>query len=397
MNINEIQILKTNIIARSKNKQIAPLFLSGSPGTAKSATVKLVAKELNYQLVEYSCPAIQIERMSGLPGEYPTPMFNDAAVLDTGMDVNSTIWSIPEIIADVWNASKAGPTILLLDDFHALPPHLQAYFFNLLLEYKLGNYKLPDNCVIVGTMNDSEAAGLNGINSAIRNRMSILPIKFNFEHWFKNYGNRLHYLVASFLKAKPHYCQEEESTGIEGYATARAWTSIAAELKYHDDEFIKSHAAMLAGMQVSNNAAKAFHTHVLYIASIDFTKLVTNRTIVDLSKQDPLDSIIYAYITNFINTIDDGLYLFELMAANTNNSASAFIGFVLGELYIKFQHNDKETPLTDGLRFVIDKLLGRQLNGSEYSNTTLPKLAKANAEIIPNLPQYMKLAAEFLL
>jgi len=394
MNINEITILKQNILSRSKNKLIAPMFLAGSPGTAKSATVKLVAKELGYNLVEYSCPSIQIERMSGLPGEYATPEFNSSAIIPTGMNVNSTVWSIPEIVADVWNASANGPTILLLDDFHALSTHLQTYFFNLLLEYKLGNYKLPDNCVIVGTMNDSEMAGMNGINSAIRNRMAILRVQWNFDHWFTNYGNQLHYLAASFLKAKPHYCQEAETTGIEGYATARAWTSIAAELAHHTPEFIKSNAGLLAGTQVSTDAAKAFHSHVLYIEAVNFTKLVANRTIVDLSKKDPLDSIIYSYITNFITTVDDGLYLFDLINANMQNNASAFVGFTFGELYIKFQHN---ADMSDGIRFVIDRVIGIPMDHTKYSNTSKQKLEKAFATPVEGLLNMMHKAGEFIL
>lgn len=394
MNLTEIQILKTNIQARLKNSLIAPLFLAGSPGTAKSSTVKLIAKELNMQLVEYSCPSIQIEKMSGLPSEYPTPAFNEAAIINTGISVNSTVWSIPEIVADVWNASKKGPTILLLDDFHALPPHLQAYFFNLLLDYKLGNYALPKDTVIIGTMNDSDKAGLNGINSAIRNRMSILKIQFNFEYWFTNYGNRLHYLVSSFLKTKPHYCNEEETTTIEGYATARAWTSIAAELQYYDEDFIKTHANTIASMQVSTEAARAFHTHVLYINSINFAKLVDKKTLVDLSKQDPLDSIIYSYITNFIKTIDDGLYLFNLMSKNINTTSSSFIGFVLGELYIKYTHSGN---ISEGLKFVIDKLLNNPMDPSKYPNTTSSKLIQAFKTDIENIDYFMKTAANYLL
>lgn len=393
MNNTELQIIKNNIKLQLTNKQIAPLIISGVPGSAKSTTVRLIAKELDMNLVEYSCPTLSLERLSGLPEQHATPQFNKSAILDYG-NVISTIWTIPEIIADTLTAAEDKPTILLLDDFHGLPPHMQTYFYSLLLDRKLGNYKLPSNCAIIGTMNDSDQAGFAGISSAIRNRLNILPVKFNFEHWFSSYGNRLHYLVASFLKAKPHYCYEPESTNIHGYATARAWTSIAAELQGHSEEFIQSNAHIIAGMQVSPEAAKAFHTHVAYIAAIDFTKLVASQTVVDLATKDPIDTIIYSYITNFIHTPKDALYLFELMNINNKPGTNMFIGFVLGELYVKFKHTD-EGAISDGIRFVIDKLLNRTITGAEYAKPA--EAVKHANEHIPNLQEYMKLAYEYLL
>lgn len=392
MNTQELQIIERNIQGQLHNKLVAPLIVAGQPGTGKSSVIRQLAKELNMTLIEYSMPSIQIEKLSGLPTEYVTPQFNSAIVVDYSRDVHSTVWSIPEIIANCLSSAQHKPTILLLEDFHAMGQHLQSYFYELLLERKLGNYKLPDNVVILGTMNDSDLAGFNGISSAIRNRLAILQVKFNFEHWFSNYGNRLHYLVASFLKAKPHYCQESESTGIEGFASARAWTSISAELSAYSNP--NSFAHLIARMQVSTQAAQAFQAHVAYIEAIDFTKLVANRTLVDLSKQDPLDSIIYSYITNFIHTLDDAMYLFDLLAINHSNAASAFVGFTIGELYIKQRNID---TISEGLKFVIKKLTNQHILASDYPNTSKAKFDKLSVEQIPHIHEYMKIASQYLL
>lgn len=390
MNTQEIQIVTNNIKSQLNNKLVAPLIIAGPPGTGKSSTMRQLAKELEMNLIEYSMPSIQIEKLSGLPTEYATPQFNSSIVIDYKRDVYSTIWSIPEIIANCLSSAQHKPTILLLEDFHAMGQHLQSYFYELLLERKLGNYKLPDNVVILGTMNDSDLAGFNGISSAIRNRLAILKVQFNFEHWFSNYGNRLHYLVASFLKARPHYCQEDETTGIEGYATARAWTSIAAELGGYEDPipFVYS----VAGMQVSREAAQAFQAHVAYIQAIDFTKLVANQTIVDLSKQDPIDSIIYSYIPNFIHTLKDAVYLFELLEANLKSQT--FIGFIMGELYIKYQQSE---DLSDGLKFIINKLINKPLVQSDYPNTSKAEFDKISTKQINNLDVMMNIASDFLI
>ncbi len=148
-------------------------------------------------------------------------------------------------------------------------------------------------------------------------------------------------------------------------------------------------------MQVTSEAARAFQTHVAYVASIDFTKLVKSRTIVDLATKDPLDTIIYSYITNFIETPEDGMYLFDLMNANKSEATSIFVGFVLGELYIKYTNISTDKPLSDGLKFVINRLINQRINPSEYRN---PKAVKKLAdEPIANLDVYTKLAYEFII
>lgn len=286
---------------------------------------------------------------------------------------------------------------MLLDDFHMVPAHLQSYFYALLLERRLGNFKLADNIAIVLTMNDSDLAGFNGINAAVRNRLAILPIEFNFDYWLDTYGNRLHYLVASFLKAKPHFCIEDETTTIEGYASARAWTALANELNFHDEEFITKHAAKLVNTQVSNTAAQAFQTHVNYVAAIDFKGTVKSRTVIQLAKRDPLDAIIFSYIVNFINTVQDGTYLFELMSANKNESA--FIGFLFGELLIKYSSASASNaePISEGIKFVIDRLINIPMDPSKYPNTDKAALSKAFNTQLDDLAKFKKIGQEYLL
>lgn len=390
----ELTLIKTNIKGQLVNKLIAPLVIAGTPGIGKSSSLRALAAELDMNIVEFSCPTLTIEFLSGLPNETTLAGFVKSLIIRITDKVIGTTWSMPEMLTSVWTAAETKPTILLLDDFHGMATHLQAYFYQLLLDRKLGNYRLPDNVAILGTMNDSEAAGFNGFSSAIRNRLNVLQIKFDFDYWLESYGNRLHYMVSSFLKTKSNYCMEDETTGIVGYATARAWTSIAAELAYHSDDFILSQASTISGMQVSNEAARAFQLHVNYISAIDFSKTVSSRTLVDLGVKDPLDSIIYSYITNFINTVDDGKYLFDLMNANVNQDS--FIGFVLGELYVKYGIRE-EQALPEGLIFVIDRLLSTKMDPSKYPKTSKEKLTKAFDAPIENLNIFMQKASEYLL
>ena len=178
------------------------------------------------------------------------------------------------------------------------------------------------------------------------------------------------------------------------YSLGRQDTTTRQFISYYDKDLILSQAKTIAGMQVSNESAMAFAEHVNNVAALDFEETVRKRTLIDLSTRSPLDSILYSYITNFIVTIDDGMYLFDFMEMNKNESSSAFIGFILGELYLKFTD---EEELTEGLKYVIDKLLGNSMDKSQYPNTSEQKLTKAFEKDIPSIDTFQERAAEYLL
>ena len=126
----ELTIIKTNILAQLSNKDIAPLIISGPPGIGKSAAMKQITKELDYNLYSVSCPTFTSEKLSGLPSDYLATDLSSCSTLPG--DVYGTRWSIPEAIADVNTLAKEKTTVFLLEDFHGMSPHLQSYFYELI-------------------------------------------------------------------------------------------------------------------------------------------------------------------------------------------------------------------------------------------------------------------------
>jgi len=395
MTQTEISIVKANVLGQIKNKAIMPLFLSGVPGSGKSSALQAIAKELNFNLLDISMPSCTIEYFSGLPEEHDANDIADCEIVPRGVNVQSTVWSIPELISDCNRLAKSGPTIVMLEDIHAMQSHLQVYLYKLLLQRSLGNYQLDDNVVIIGSMNDSENAGFNGLNSAVRNRMNILPIKLNFDTWFDAIGKTLDYRVASFLKTKSNYIQEEESVGIEGFSSPRVWTSIAESFQYYDDDFIIANAQTIASMSVSAAAASALSKHVKYVAALNFEKTVASRAKINLDTHDPLDALIYPYIVNFIHTAKDGAYLLEVLTYNIQHNS--FVGFTSSEIFNRYMlETDKKVPMTDGVRLITDVIIGQEPDVSKYKtddNKQLSKLYKEysgiNAKLIETMQKYL--------
>ena len=89
---------------------------------------------------------------------------------------------------------------------------------------------------------------------------------------------------------------------------------------------------------------------------------------------------------------------------DTNLKQDSFIGFILGELYTKYKRANDSTvpkservPLSQGLQFVIDRLLSTKLDITKYPNTSLEKLREAFDKPIANLNSFMERAPEYLL
>ena len=140
-------------------------------------------------------------------------------------NVQATIWTIPELIASTNRMAEANPigVILHLEDYHTMDKPTENVMYQLLLDRRLGDFKLHDKVAIIASMNDSKESGGGHFNSAaVMSRMTLLPYIFNFESWYKDFGNTLHPWIGSFLKANTQYTVEPESKTLEPSASARS-------------------------------------------------------------------------------------------------------------------------------------------------------------------------------
>ena len=349
------EVMRVNINSQIKGIEVQPLIFAGKPGTSKTRTIEALAKELNYAFLNVSCPTMTSEELSGLPNFTETPNMSKYSLVGSSL-AQGTEWTVCNLIADANRlADEHNGCVLLLDDLHELNLSTAPYMYSLLEERALGQYRLDSRVAIVGAMNDSDEANFNGLASPIKDRCSILPVEFDFDHWYETHGKFLNFKIASFIKINPQYVQEDESTEIEQFLTPRSCTYFGNELDEYDNKFISNNAYDLALMKMSKTAAVAFAKHIEYLDKINFEKLVKERTPLDVSTMSPLDGILHSYITNHIVTKSDAEYLISLIESNIDEAS--FLGFMSGELYTKYQIKQKGKPITKGIELMIDALL----------------------------------------
>jgi ATP-dependent Lon protease len=390
----ELEIIVANIKSQLNGDYIAPIVLASSPGVGKTSAIKNLAKKNNLALINVSCGNMITEELSGIPNFVKCEWMDQYSTINA-KNSESTQWSAPQLIQtanDLATNNEYSGSVILLDDLHELNSSTSPYMLEFLLERKLGQYKLDDNVAIVSTMNDSDEANFDGMSSAMRNRLAILKLKFDFDTWYKEFGNKYHFYISSFLKTHSTYVVEDESTKIEGYATPRSWEFLSTTFHSLDRNFIIENSNIISSQYISKSASIELQRHIAYIEAIDFSNIIKNKEKINIYNKKAIDQILFAYIINYVETIEDAKYVMELI--DDNIDSSNFIGFIVGEIYIKSQLKESGSELSKGINALINIMMNEPYDGK--------KLTKKEEELFNSLSfkeydKLFKLASEFII
>jgi len=352
-------IVEANINTQLRGDLTSPIVLIGAPGVGKTSFIKDLTNERNYSLINISAASLSLEECTGLP-DFVTDESMDKYSTVQSCESKATKWSVPEIIyqANHLVETTGRPTVILLDDLHRMPQSTKSALYELLLERQLKQYKLNDQVAIVATSNDSSEAGFDGMDSPILNRLAFLNFDPSHEDWYQAAGRFYHHFIASFLKTNSQYLNEQESV-INPFATARSWNALSNQMKTLDEKFVIDNLLLLAKQYVSGNAANELLKHVTYMTKINFSTIVKSKKLVKISELPVLDQILYAYIFTYIETVEDMVYLVDLI--ETNEDEQSFIGFLMANIYTAYQSLSKGGTITVGQEAFITKLLSTDM------------------------------------
>lgn len=140
-----------------------PAFVWGGPGIGKSAVVRQLAAELAIPLQDIRAVLLDPVDLRGLPF--------------LGSDGRSK-WATPEFLP------RDGSGILFLDELNAAPAMVQASCYQLVLDRKLGEYRLPEGWEIIAAGNrDSDRAVTTRMPTPLRNRFVHLEFEVDVQEW----------------------------------------------------------------------------------------------------------------------------------------------------------------------------------------------------------------------
>jgi hypothetical protein len=202
-----------------------PMFLWGPPGIGKSELVEEIAKELGG--IMYDCRLGQMEP-TDIRG---IPFYNK--------EIGKMDWAPPIDLPDEETASQYPIVVLFLDEMNSAAGSTQAAAYQLILNRRIGKYRLPDNVVMVAAGNRESDKGVTyRMPTPLANRFIHQEMKVDFasyQTWAVK--NKIHQDVVGYLSfAKQDLYDFDAKSSSRAFATPRSWTFVSQLLEDDDGD-----------------------------------------------------------------------------------------------------------------------------------------------------------------
>ena len=164
-----------------------PVMLWGPPGVGKSQMVAQVAAAHQVPVIDIRLSQMEPSDLRGIP-------------FRSGERVE---WAIPAMLPDASRHASSG--ILFLDEITSAPPGVSAAAYQLILDRKLGEYRVPDGWAIFAAGNRQGDRGVTyAMPSPLANRFSHFEVETHLDDWVSwAYQHNIDERVIGFLRFRP--------------------------------------------------------------------------------------------------------------------------------------------------------------------------------------------------
>jgi hypothetical protein len=221
---------------------VRPVFIWGPPGVGKSSLVEQFAASLGLECVALLGSQLAPEDLIGIPRI-------DGAV---------SRFYPPSMIV------RERGFVLFIDELNIASQEIQKAFYSLILDQRIGEYRLPAGSIIIGAGNRAHDAALaRQMPSALVNRMVHVHLKASHREWLEwAEANGIHPWVLDYVRSRPtQLATEIPPAKEEPFSTPRSWHAVSDALHAFGDAIAPHHLdAVLFGSVTRDHAVgfKAF-------------------------------------------------------------------------------------------------------------------------------------------
>ena len=236
-----------NSIKHALKKQRS-IFLWGPPGIGKSDIVQQVNDTFaNSHLIDIRLILWEPTDIKGIPY----------------FDSNSgtMVWGAPNELPSEEFAAQYDHITLFLDEMNSAAPSVQAAAYQLILNRRVGTYKLPDNVSVVAAGNREADKGVTyRMPAPLANRFIHLELAVNFDDWFNwAVANNQHTDVVGYLTfAKKDLYDFDPKSSSRSFATPRSWSFVSELI---EDDLDEATTTDLVAGAVGEGLAVKFMAH----------------------------------------------------------------------------------------------------------------------------------------
>ncbi|HKK13797.1 MAG TPA: AAA family ATPase [Gammaproteobacteria bacterium] len=200
--------------------QHTPAMLWGPPGVGKSQIVAQVGERHDAPVIDLRLSQMEPSDLRGIP-------------FRAGDHVE---WAVPAMLP---HADRDGPVgVLFLDEITSAPPSVSAAAYQLILDRRLGAYRVPDGWAIFAAGNRQGDRGVTyAMPAPLANRFSHFEVEVNLDDWVAwAHARDIDERVIGFLRFRPellfHFDPAHDPVA---FPSPRSWEYAHRALKKFQD------------------------------------------------------------------------------------------------------------------------------------------------------------------
>lgn len=259
-------------------KRKRPVFIWGAPGVGKSDIVESIVTDAQktgktaklYDMRLSMCDPTDIMGM---------PYFDK----NTG----TMKWAPPALLPKPEDA-ELDLVILFLDEMNGAAPAVQAAAYQLILNRRVGEYRLPDNVAVVAAGNrDTDKGVTYRMPKPLSNRFIHFEVKVHFDDWVEwATNNGVSSDVVGYLTAKKNDLWKFDPKSPEhAFPTPRSWVFVSDILQDSDD-FAESEIIDMIIGTIGEGTARQFAVHRRTSALLPNPTLVLKGQVKELKTKE---------------------------------------------------------------------------------------------------------------
>ena len=235
---------------------VRPVFIWGAPGIGKSAIVEQFSEAVGLPCVSLLGSQLAPEDIIGVP-----------QIVD-----GKSVFCPPRMIA------RDEAFCLFLDELNACSQEVQKAFYSLILDRRIGEYRLPRGSVVIGAGNRTQDNAITrNMSSALLNRMFHVELRANARLWLEwAAANGIHRYVYDYICSRPDQLWSKPPKTEEPFSTPRSWHMLSDAIKSYGDEIGAEELRVLANGCLTATHATQFCAYLRQVRSEYSMKHILN-------------------------------------------------------------------------------------------------------------------------